>query len=76
MPPTLDEKSSWYGGVFNRWFETTIYFRSNPKLAEMKTTFLEGGYYRYDITDNLSLLALNTLYFGVKNTIDLAQGDA
>ena len=28
--------------------------------AELKSTFMEGGYYRVDIDENISILALNS----------------
>ena len=31
--------------------------------AELKSTFMEGGYYRVDIDENISILALNSQYY-------------
>ena len=30
------------------------------------TTFQNGGYYVYPVDDNLSIIALNTIYFNTK----------
>lgn len=42
-------------------------------LAEIKKTFLNGGYYRVDVDSKLSVLSTNTLYFNSKND-DSNQG--
>jgi hypothetical protein len=40
-------------------------------LPEIEPKFKEGGFFRYDLNDRLSVLALNTIYFSVKNSQDL-----
>jgi uncharacterized lipoprotein YddW (UPF0748 family) len=34
---------------------------------------MQSGSYRYDISDTLSFLGLNTIYFNLKNKEDLAE---
>ena len=41
-------------------------------LPEIEPKFKEGGFFRYDLNDRLSVLALNTIYFSVKNSQDLS----
>ena len=41
--------------------------RNLKNIDEIKTTFLNGGYYRVDINDQVSVLSLNTLLFANKN---------
>jgi len=36
-------------------------------LDKIKATFMKGGYYRVDLSDKLSILALNTNSFSIKN---------
>jgi len=31
---------------------------------------LKGGYYRYDLNSNISVLSINTIYFNTANTED------
>ena len=45
-----------------------------PELENIKSTFLDGGYYKLRLRENLTVLALNTLPFNVMNKPQL-QGD-
>ena len=33
---------------------------------------MDGGYYKYNISSDLSVLVINSIYFSIKNTVDLA----
>ena len=33
------------------------------QINEMKETLMFGGYYKYDLTDRISVIAVNTIYF-------------
>ena len=33
---------------------------------------MDGGYYKYNVSSDLSVLVINSNYFGIKNTVDLA----
>jgi|LauGreDrversion4_2_1035121.scaffolds.fasta_scaffold532814_2 hypothetical protein len=46
-------------GQNDRW--RTVY-------GEVETTIMDGGYYKYNISNDISVLVLNTIYFSVKNT--------
>ena len=38
---------------------------------QLKTTFLNGGYYRYDVPDfDVSVLSINSMYFYQKEVCD------
>jgi hypothetical protein len=41
--------------------------------GELETTMADGGYYKYNISNDLSVLVINSIYFSVKNTVDLAS---
>lgn len=73
--PTIDRKEIFYGTLFDIYFTEVPANAAYPRLDDIKTTFLKGGYYRYDLSDTLSVISLNTLYFTKKNQVDLAQGD-
>jgi hypothetical protein len=50
--------------MFTLWFENHI---PNQKYAaEVKETFLNGGYYKIDVSSNLTLVAFNTLEYNRK----------
>lgn len=65
--PTLQDKKEYYELLFETWFE------NNPKnslltnIKEIRTDFMNGGYYKADISEDLSVIVLNTLYFNVDN---------
>jgi hypothetical protein len=73
--PTLQDKYNYYGDLFNIWFTNVSANANYMKFYEIKETFMQGGYYRYDLDDNVSFLSLNSIYFHVKNNIDLEQAD-
>lgn len=69
-------KENYYTDLFN------IFFPEDSMPAGMdrdatKATFMEGGYYKYSIPNsNLTVLALNSMYFKPENTQCLSDGDA
>lgn len=49
--------------------------QGNTRLAnliDIEPRFKEGGFYRYDMFEQVSFLVLNSIYFSVKNTQDLS----
>jgi hypothetical protein len=42
------------------------------KIMDVKATFMQGGYYQFDLTETLSIISLNSIYFNLLNYIDLA----
>ena len=48
------------------WFSKQPVAASRPDLAQWNQTFMQGGYYRVDLSPKISILALNTLTFNVK----------
>ena len=61
------DKADFYTFYFSKWFEGLSYNSKLKSLPEMKKTFLKGGYYRVDVDNSLSVLALNSLYWNKKN---------
>jgi len=49
----------------NYWFGKQPMAASRPDLAQWNQTFMQGGYYRVDLSPKISILALNTLMFNV-----------
>ena len=59
--PALDQKSAFYSYLYAIWFSDVP---SNTGFSPyIRETFLQGGYYMLDISANLAVIALNTLYF-------------
>jgi len=65
--PVGKDRRKYYSILFEEWFE------KNPKntllrnFAEIKTDFMNGGYYKADIAENFSIIVLNTLYWNSAN---------
>lgn len=57
--PPEDERNEFYSFIYKLWFEN----HPGNKLyaAAAKDTFLNGGYFKADITDDLSILSINTM---------------
>lgn len=72
--PDLTQKDQFYSDLYQIWFENTIN-SGYPNLATIESTFKTGGYYRFDLSSHLSFIALNTIYFSIRNNADLATGD-
>lgn len=68
--PDTQDKIDYYEFLFQTWFIDHVPNSKLPNLDEIKSTFLDGGYYRADFSDELSVFSLNTLYFSKKNSED------
>ena len=58
-----EDKKEFYKFLFDEWMTKMQGNKALAKDPEIKKTFMEGAYYRYDVTDRISVLALNTMYF-------------
>ena len=67
VAPTEDEKKWYYPELFNLWFTEVQGNANYYKLDEIRTYFLNGGYFRYDLNDSLSVLSLNSISLNFKN---------
>jgi len=58
--PFQFEKEQFYTDLWKMWFED---HPGNRKFAtaENKKHFMDGGYFRFDINDKLSVLSINTM---------------
>ena len=70
--PDGDHKSDFLSKMYKNWFLKQPKASKNPDLEKWSETFMEGGYYMVNFTDNFSILSLNTLMF---NTNLLAIND-
>ena len=71
--PLASEKKKFYTSLFEEWFEKHTGNALLRNFAEIKTDFLNGGYYKADLNDNFSVIVLNTLYYSKSNNEDNDQ---
>ena len=68
-----DDAPFFYTYVFNLWFKllpgNANYFTKEQLKAIFKT-FEIGGYYRVDMSDKISVLSINTVYYDSERTRD------
>lgn len=68
--PVTADKAMYYGDLHSMWF-TNI--PGNAQWASsVQSSFLNGGYYEIPLTPELSVLVINSIYFNVQNSADLA----
>ena len=71
--PRVADKAMYYGDLKQMLF---LDIPQNDKwrtmYGDVETTMMDGGYYKYNISSDLSVLVINSIYFGIKNTVDLA----
>jgi hypothetical protein len=71
--PRIAEKAMYYGDLKQMLF---LDIPQNDKwrtmYGDVETTMMDGGYYKYNISRDLSVLVINSIYFSIKNTEDLA----
>ena len=53
------------------WFTNIPANAKYSKLSDIKTTFMDGGYFRYDLSDTLSIISLNSISLNMGNKNDL-----
>ena len=59
--PPEDERVEFYTFIFDLWFKN---HKANiPYAKDVKQTFLNGGYYKVDINDKVSILSYNSLAY-------------
>lgn len=74
MPCKAKDATKYFGDLLNAWFPESS-MPPGMNRTEVQKTFIKGGYYRYDIpSSNMTLLALNGMFFSSKNTCGLGDG--
>ena len=53
--------------MYEAWFANHTYNSEHMDLELVRKTFFKGGYYRVDLSDEVSVLAMNTIAFSKKN---------
>jgi hypothetical protein len=67
FPITEEESNEYYGFLYDLWWEQLETNRNYTKKEDVKKTLMNGGYFLYEHSDTLSFMAINSLYFSVKN---------
>ena len=63
--------------IYNLWFRLlpeNVRSLSDLQKKDIYSNFISGGYYRVDLTDDISVLTLNTLYYDSERSSDLESG--
>ena len=66
-PANDTTKHDFYGKIFKLWFTDHPTNSKKMNLTSVKHTFHHGGYYRVDLSNKVSVLALNTVMYLYKN---------
>lgn len=73
-PQPVQTQKTFYDFIYNEWFKLlpgNVRHLPSDQVAAAYNTFKLGGYYRIDVNEWLSVLALNTLYFDSVRSPDL-----
>ena len=73
--PSAEQKDQYYQDLWEIWFEDIT---ANAAIAAddtIKSTFLNGGYYAYELADDIIVLALNGMYPFYENFEDQGMSD-
>ena len=65
-PSPSNSTEFFYNYMYDLWFRLlpgNVKHLSEDQLRDIRKTFLKGGHYRVDLTDKISYLALNTMYY-------------
>ena len=74
IPVNETRKPEFYGRIFDMWFTNHPTNSKKMNLESIRPTFMNGGYYRVDLSPKLSVLALNTPLYLYKNYGVESQG--
>jgi hypothetical protein len=66
-PRTHKSSDYYYSFLYNLWWNDLETNSKYSKKEEIKETMMKGGYFRYDHSDYVSFLTLNSLYWSIKN---------
>eukprot|EP00347_Sterkiella_histriomuscorum_P018186 403346462 len=65
--PSESDKQEFYSFFFQQYFKKQPKNTQIQNLGDIQTTLMNGGYYRVDLSENISFLGLNTMMFSIKN---------
>lgn len=65
--PKFNEKIPFYKYLFRMWFENHDANSRLDGFEDIRTTFMDGGYYKIDFSESLRFIVLNTMYYARAN---------
>ena len=70
-PPTSEEKAMYYGDLLQIWFaDVEANANDTENYLQVYETFREGGYYRWDLLEEVTILSFNSIYTNYKSSGD------
>ena len=67
FPINEEHHNEYYGFLYNLWWNQVPGNANYTKKEEIKNSMMKGGYFIYEYNTNLIFIAVNSLYFSVKN---------
>ena len=64
--PSSIEKAMFYGDLYKMWFEN-VEANYEAVKSDVPETFRQGGYYRWDLSSEVTLLSINSIFMNFKN---------
>ena len=74
--PDID-KQFFYDYIYNLWFKLlpgNVQNLTESERYRIEDTFKEGGFYRVDLNDKVTVITLNTLYYDEERELKYASG--
>lgn len=65
--PNLNDMSEYYSTLWTYWMEEMDGNSALTNDALIKNNFMSGGFYRYDVSSEVSVLTLNSMYYLIDN---------
>lgn len=59
--------------IHRQLFESMFMNMNQAEKEAIKPTFMQGGYYSYDISQNFTIVCLNSLYWNTNNVQFLGE---
>lgn len=73
--PTADQKASFYSDLLSMWFEAVPANSAIASDSTFQSTWANGGYYSYSLSDDVIVLSLNGMYPFYENDQDKGIAD-
>lgn len=68
--PTNGERRQFYEDYFNAYFADHPTNKNLPELEEIRKTVNRGGYFRVNVTPDLAVISLDTLFYNYKFVLE------
>lgn len=65
--PSSVDRTTYYTALWSEWFEKMAGNAALAKDTSIKNTFMQGGFYRYDLSSTVAVLVLDSMYYLIDN---------